>query len=206
MHRAGDNSNKKTLTKRVRTSLPWVVLLCVVALSSGGVRSADAQTAADEYKVKAAFVFHFAQLVDWPSDAPKGTDESFDVCLPDDESHRQELQSTLEGKPIGNRTMHVRLLNKSQSAEGCRIFFLSRNAGRRQAEFLRTLHGQPVLTVGDADTFLTEGGMIRLHFEQDKIRFDINVGAAELCHLKISSRLLLLATSVTESGGTRGGN
>ena len=57
--------------------------------------------------------------------------------------------------------------------------------------------GRPVLTVGEADNFLPEGGIIRLHLVQDKIRFDINIGAADSSHLKISSRLLLLATSVT---------
>jgi hypothetical protein len=42
--------------------------------------------------------------------------------------------------------------------------------------------------------------MIRFHLENDKIRFDINLGDAEASHLKISSRLLLLATLVTQSG------
>jgi hypothetical protein len=42
--------------------------------------------------------------------------------------------------------------------------------------------------------------MIRFHIEDDKIRFDINLGGAESSHLKISSRLLLLATLVTQSG------
>jgi hypothetical protein len=39
--------------------------------------------------------------------------------------------------------------------------------------------------------------MIRFRFEADRIRFDINLTAADSAHLKISSRLLLLATSVT---------
>jgi hypothetical protein len=41
--------------------------------------------------------------------------------------------------------------------------------------------------------------MIRFHLDEDKIRFDINLNGAESSHLKISSRLLLLATSVTQS-------
>jgi hypothetical protein len=39
--------------------------------------------------------------------------------------------------------------------------------------------------------------MIRFHLEADRIRFDINLTAADSAHLKISSRLLLLASSVT---------
>jgi hypothetical protein len=42
--------------------------------------------------------------------------------------------------------------------------------------------------------------MIRLRLDEDKIRFDINAGAADSSHLKISSRLLMLATTVTLGG------
>jgi len=47
----------------------------------------------------------------------------------------------------------------------------------------------PILTVGETANFLSDGGMIRFHIENDKIRFDINLGDAEASHLKISSRL-----------------
>ena len=182
-----------------------LILLSVVVLALEALKPACAQTATDEYKVKAAFLFHFAQLVDWPSDAFKAGDQSFNICIFDDEPHRQELQNTLEGKPIGARVAHVRLLNQTQPAQGCNILFLGRDEGRRQIAVIRNLRGQPVLTVGEADNFLSEGGIIRLHLEQDKIRFDINVDAADSSHLKIGSRLLLLASSVTIGGQAKGG-
>jgi len=55
--------------------------------------------------------------------------------------------------------------------------------------------------VGENTNFLSDGGMIRFHLNEDKIRFDINLGAADSSHLKISSRLLLLATSVNRGNG-----
>ena len=51
-----------------------------------------------------------------------------------------------------------------------------------------------------AGNSINDRGMIRFHLEEDKIRFDINLGGAESSHLKISARLLLLATLVTQSG------
>lgn len=204
MDRELENSDVMT-AGRARGPTPALVIFALAMLASVPAQLSHAQPANDEYKVKAAFVFHFAQLVDWPSDAPGVPADSFNVCLLDDEPHKQEFQNILEGKLIGRRTTHIRLLNKSQSAENCRILFLSRNEGRRQAELLRAVRGLPVLTVGDADGFLTDGGMIRFHLDQDKIRFDISVGPAETSHLKISSRLLLLATSVLHSDGTGSG-
>ena len=190
-------------TRRALTLAPKLIVLVMLVLQAP--QPAYAQTATDEYKVKAAFLFHFAQLVDWPSDAFKAGDQSFNLCIFDDEPHRQELQSTLEGKPIGARVAHVRLLNQTQPAQGCNILFLGRDESRRQIAVIRNLRGQPVLTVGEADNFLSEGGIIRLHLEQDKIRFDINVDAAGSSQLKISSRLLLLASSVTLGGQAKGG-
>ena len=182
-----------------------LVVLSVVVLVLEALQPACAQTATDEYKVKAAFLFHFAQLVEWPSDAFNSGDQSFNLCMFEDERHLQELQSTLEGKPIGTRVVHVRLLHQTQPVRGCSILFLGQDEGRRQTAALRNLRGQSVLTVGEADNFLSEGGIIRLHLGQNKVRFDINVDAADSSHLKISSRLLLLASSVTLGGQAKGG-
>jgi hypothetical protein len=173
-----------------------IVLLTIMMLVSGVLQPARAQPATDEYKVKAAFLFHFAQLVDWPAAALNATDQTISLCVFDDEPRLQELQSTLEGKSVGARTLHVRQLSQAQATQGCNILFLSHDESLRQAAVLKSLRGQPVLTVGETDNFLSDGGMIRLRLEEDKIRFDINVGAADSSHVKISSRLLMLASAV----------
>lgn len=192
-------------TRQVLTLASMLIVLSVIMVDLQSLHPAYAQTTTDEYKVKAAFLFHFAQLVDWPSGAFNSGDQSINLCIFDDEPHLQELQSTLEGKPIGTRVVHVLLLHQTQPPEGCSILFVGRDEGRRQTAALRSLRGQPVLTVGEADNFLSEGGIIRFHLEQDKVRFDISLGVAESSHLKISSRLLLLASSVTLAGQAKGG-
>jgi YfiR/HmsC-like len=189
--------------RRALTLAPMPLVLVMLVLQAPQL--ACAQTAMDEYKVKAAFLFHFAQFVDWPADSFNSGDQSLNLCIFDDEPHLQELQSALEGKPIGARVVHVRLLYQTQPVQGCSILFLGRDKGRRQTATLRNLHGQPVLTVGESNNFLSEGGIIRFHLVQDKVRFDINVGLADTSHLKISSRLLLLASSVTLGDRAKGG-
>lgn len=172
-------------------------ILCFLLLVSGATQSVRGQTTLDEYQVKAAFLFHFAQLVDWPADTNGGGNHSLNFCVFDDDPQRHALQSTLEGKRIGERVLHVRQLSEPQNIPGCNILFLSRDEAPRQSAILRALHDQPILTVGETESFLSDGGMIRFHLEADRIRFDINLAAADSAHLKISSRLLLLATTVT---------
>ena len=195
MHRAVDNLGAELNTQR--TPAQVIVLFSIMMFVLGAIQSTAAQPATEEYKVKAAFLFHFAQLVDWPTGALNAGDRSLDLCVFDDEPRLPELQSTVEGKLVGSRVLHIRLLTQAHDAQGCNILFLSRDEGRRQAAVLRSVSGQPVLTVGETDNFISDGGMIQLHVDDDRIRFDVNVGAADSANLKISSRLLLLATSIT---------
>jgi hypothetical protein len=52
---------------------------------------------------------------------------------------------------------------------------------------------KPILTVGESEFFLQNGGMIRLFRAGDRLRFQINAGAAQQRGLKVSSQLLSLA-------------
>jgi uncharacterized protein DUF4154 len=205
MGRGPNNSAKKMRSGQTRTSARIFVLLWIALFVSWLPQLARAQSGPEEYQVKAAFLFHFAQFVDWPAGVSNNGDPFLKLCIFDDEPRRQELQNTLDGKAIGARIFRVRLISQPQEIQDCNILFLSRDEARRQTEILKSLRGMPVLTVGETPNFLADGGMIRFHLEEDKIRFDINLGGAESSHLKISSRLLLLATLVTQSGTAQRG-
>jgi hypothetical protein len=200
MRGAENNSTKQGSSRQTWLAFEIYVSLSIVLLVSGVARSSSAQSTADEYQVKAAFLFHFAQFTDWPAGVLNAGDTSLNLCVFDDEPRQTVLQSTIEGKTVGARVFHVRLISQTQETQNCNILFLSRDEARRQSAFLRSLRGSPVLTVGETSDFLTDGGMIRFHLVEGKIRFDINLDAAETSHLTISSRLLLLATSVTHGG------
>jgi hypothetical protein len=143
--------------------------------------------------------------VEWPPGALNSGDGSLNLCIFDDEPRLADLRSTIDGKPIGSRVFHVVPLNAAQELQGCNMLFISRDGARRQSAILKRLRGQPVLTVGESGDFFPDGGMIRFHIEENKIRFDINLDAANVSHLKISSQLLLLASVVKRGSGAGGG-
>jgi len=60
---------------------------------------------------------------------------------------------------------------------------------------LKTL---PILTVGESEAFGRAGGIAWFRLEGNKLRFAINLDAARRAGLKISSRLLGVATVVTD--------
>jgi hypothetical protein len=179
----------------------WSVVLFAAVLHATGSGTAWAQSTVDEYRMKAAFLFHFAQLVEWPADTPADGGNSLFLCTLGEDPFRGELENTVEGKQIGSRTLRIWHLKSPQDPRGCQVLFISKSEDKRIAVLLANLRNAPVLTVGEADDFLGAGGMIRFCLEGNKVRFEINREAAESARLRISSQLLLLAKNVVGGNG-----
>ena len=179
----------------------WPLLRVIVALVIGlmSVGTVNAQSAPDEYRIKAAFLFHFAQLIDWPPEAVK--DNSMLLCTFGEDSFQGELENSVEGKTIGSRVLHVRHFNRIEEAQACNIVFTGKSETGRIPAILAGLNRVPVLTVGETDNFINQGGVLGFCMEGNKIRFEVNLEAAERARLKISSRLLLLARRVVGNSG-----
>jgi hypothetical protein len=192
------------LFANLRSRFPlWSVVLFAVVFSAGVSGMAFSQSTVDEYRMKAAFLFHFAQLVEWPADSPSEGGNSLLVCTLGDDPFHGELESTVAGKQIGSRILRIRHVRPLQDTRGCNVLFISKSEGSRVPALLGNLRNAPVLTVGDADGFLGAGGMIRLFLEGNKVRFEINRQAAESARLRISSQLLLLARNVVGGNGRK---
>ena len=176
---------------------PLLALLLAVALGA----PARAQTAKEEYEVKAAFLFHFAQLVEWPPGTIKGEGEPMRVCTLGEDPFRGALETTLKGKKVGERALRVDHVKQADEAKACQILFFSRNEEKRIPALLAQLGTSPVLTVGESDGFAREGGIIGFSVEDQKIRFEINLDAARRAGIRVSSRLLLLAKNVSGNQG-----
>ncbi|MGB7764954.1 MAG: YfiR family protein, partial [Candidatus Acidiferrales bacterium] len=165
----------------------------------GVARLAVAQSKADEYRLKAAFLFHFAQLVDWPPGAFASDSDPVTLCTVGEDPFHGDLDAAVEGKSIGARPLRVRHFKQPQDIRGCQLLFVGNRDSANVSALFAALKDSPVLTVGEADDFVKQGGMIGFFIENDKIRFDINLQSAEHAKLRISSRLLLLARKVTGS-------
>ena len=157
-------------------------------------QAAAAQSVSDEYRVKAAFVSHFPQFVEWPTGASEGR-ASFDICVLAPSPFGAVLDELLEGETARGKSLAARAISRDAAHHNCHVLFIPADVpGRRQ--LLTRLARTPVLTVSDAAGFLDEGGVIEIRLVDNRLRFDVNVAAADAAGLKVSAQLLRLALRV----------
>ena len=159
---------------------------------------ADAQTTQfKEYEVKAAFLFNFAQFIEWPAKAFAGANAPFVVGVLGDDPFGHVLDQTVQGETVNGRRLTLKRSNRLEDLTGCHILFVSRSEKARWPHLFSTLGSPGVLTVGESDQFLRQGGVINFVTTRDnKVRFEINLAAAEQQGLKINAKLLKVAQTV----------
>jgi hypothetical protein len=151
---------------------------------------------AEEYRVKAAFLFNFAKFVEWPPQAFTNSTDPIRICVLGKDPFGSVLEDAVRDKTAEGRTFLVRQVSGGQPAAGCQILFISSSERKRLAAILGEIKGDGVLTVGETDTFASDGGMINFKIESGRVCLQINVAAAEQSRLHISSKLLSLAQIV----------
>ncbi len=155
--------------------------------------NATAQTV-DEYRVKAAFVFNFAKFIQWPAEAFKTSGDPLVICVVGQDQMANSLWETVNGNAIDGRPVIIRQIAIGQGPCDCQILFVGASAMKGFRSHAKESTG--VLTVGETPGFAADGGVINLKLEDGRVRFEINVAAAERQQLHISSKLLSLAQVV----------
>jgi hypothetical protein len=163
--------------------------------------------APSEYQVKSAFLYNFAKFTEWPSSAFADAQSPLVIGVVGDDPFGRQLDEMVAGKSINGRSIEIRRLRRGSDLRQCHLLFVSASERKGLAAILAGVKSFGVLTVSDLDGFLRNGGAIELLLVDDRVRFDINLEPAHQAGLKISSKLLALARSVTDfraAGGSGG--
>src|SRR5579862_2179388 len=172
---------------------------CAIALAilSAGARAGAAdEYRADEYRVKAAFLYNFAKFVEWPPRAFKNPSDPIVIGVLGKNPFGDALSEAVAGKTLGGRAFQVREVAGAQQAADCQIVFVSSSERKHLGPLFSRIGNAAVLTVGETDNFAAEGGMINFKIDAGSVRLQINVEAARRQQLRISVKLLSLAEIV----------
>lgn len=171
-----------------------LVLLAALALPlhSSGTQAEHV----DEYRSKAAFLAAFPNFIEWPAGAFASPEAPLLLCVFGDFSFGTSLAESTRASVIRGRRVEIRWAHKEQDLHSCQILFVSKSEAKRYSRVFKALEGASVLTVGETPDFLASGGAIDFLVEQDRLQFEVNMGAASDAHLRISSNMLALARHV----------
>ncbi|MBZ5669176.1 MAG: YfiR family protein [Acidobacteriia bacterium] len=171
------------------------LLLGLAGIGILGAVSASAQ-GPSEYQVKAAFLYNFTKFIEWPAGTSRGNGDPLRVCVMGEDPFDHALEEVVKGKDLNGKTFEVRHVSNVQEARSCQVLFVGSSERSKVRSILEGLKGASVLTVGDTPGDAKQGCIIDFLIEDSKVRFEINVGAANLASLKVSSKLLSLAKVV----------
>jgi hypothetical protein len=116
------------------------------------------------------------------------------ICILGEDPFEDTLDHMVEGEVVNGRKLVLQRIRRGIPAEICRVLFISKS----EKEVRKALSGvgPGVLTVGEGENFLADGGIIAFVMENRRVRFDINVTTAANAMLTINARLLSVARSV----------
>src|SRR5471030_1363502 len=157
------NTNTRPLKE-----LPGVLFITFVVLFFCGL-NAVAQTT-KEYEVKAAFLYNFAQFVEWPPATFPDAQAPLVIAILGDDPFGAYLDEVVRDEKVNNRPLVIQRYQKVEDIKACQILFVSQSDGNRLEGILAGLKDRSILTVGDIEGFARRGGMIRFVTEKNKIR------------------------------------
>jgi hypothetical protein len=172
---------------------PW--RLAAVTLALCGSAGASAQGVSPEYQLKAAFVSKFPEFTEWPPHALNAR-KTIDICVARPSPFGGTLSEFAAAEVIGGRPLQVREIAGPTDVPSCLVLFIPARSAGAQRDLLASAQKAPVLTVGESTAFIDQGGIINLRMVDGRVRFDVNVGAANRAGVRLSSQLLRLALTV----------
>jgi hypothetical protein len=172
-----------------------LVVTALWALCAGAAL-ADAPT---ERELKAAFLFHFPSYVEWPPHTFAGPAEPLVIGILGEDPFGSVLDELVSGRSVQGHPLRVRRLARLSDLEDVHVLYLGYSDPLDVRFACDTLRDHPVLTVTDGERLAEQGAMINLRLRDRKVRFDVNVEAADRAGLKLSSQLLKLARIVPAS-------
>jgi hypothetical protein len=157
-----------------------------------------------ETNVKATFVYQFTRFAEWPAQAwpPEGAPR-FNMCVVANDTFEDTLDRILIGETAAGRPLARVVPETPQEARTCHVLYLSGLDADQVRSWLDGVAGRPVLTVSDAADFLSLGGQILLVRDDNRVRFDVDLGAVRRHGVVLRSQLLRLARRVLTSADSQ---
>ena len=185
----------RRLITRIKTAARGVAISTGLCLALSPAPAVAAEGAALENVVKAAYLSKFGFYVEWPKAALASPSIALNLCVAGEDPFGTVLDKAVAAQQ-GGRPIAVRRLKSVGANSGCHVLYVGAAEPSRAAQWIATVRGDGVLTVSDVRGAGEVGAIINFVVKDNRVRFDIDEGAALQNGLTISSKLMSLAVGV----------
>jgi hypothetical protein len=168
------------------------LLLLFAALHSPSLSAA----ASKEYQLKAAFLYNFTKFTEWPVARLPEPDSPIVIGVFRSNPFEAELENAVKNRKVNGREIIVKTVESVQTAKATHLLFIPAAEDEGLNDLLPALRTEGILTVGESSAFAKLGGILTFALEGDKLRFEINMDAADRAGLRVSAQLQKLAKAV----------
>jgi YfiR/HmsC-like len=169
------------------------LLILIIAFTFSNVHSYSQTQKEIEYKLKAAYLLHFLQFVEWPDSVFENEKSPIVVTILGDDPFGNTLDDITKSEKIGEHPIVIKRTHSLGNVDFCHVLYISSSEKDNFRSILKHIDSAPILTISDIDNFGEEGGNISFYLEENKLRFAINLQTLKQADLKVSSKLLRLA-------------
>ncbi|WP_181373274.1 YfiR family protein [Massilia glaciei] len=153
-----------------------------------------------ERSVKAAFLYKFLSYAEFPAGAFDDPTAPVTIGVLGTDDIAAELAWIVAGRTVGQRPVTVRTLRENEAVDGVHLLFVPGWDQRRVLGLLKAAGPARLLAVTECENCLQHGSVINFKIVGRRVRFDVSLEAAERHNIKLSSRLLTVASLVHRAG------
>lgn len=171
-----------------------LALLIACAALVAPLRAAD-NVELVEQKIKAGLLYNFLKYTEWPPASAAQTGNEIVVCLYGGDAFDGHL-TPMAGRTVNQKPITLRTIDKIADAGSCALVFVRATEKDNWPALQKSLTSKHALTVSDFEGFAAAGGMIEFARAESRIEVKLNVDAVSAANLKVSDRMLKLASVV----------
>lgn len=151
------------------------------------------QTVADEYNLKAIYIYNFTRYVEWGTSS---ANNEFIIGVLGSSSIIEPLEEIARAKTVDGKKIIIRKFNSLAEINFCHMLFISRNSTVPLNEILGKTDDKGIFVVSEKTGFAEQGTSVNFIVVENKVKFEANTKSINSSGLKVSSQLLKLAVII----------
>lgn len=155
--------------------------------------SKQGQTEAQEYDLKAAYIYNITKFIYWETAIPEN---EFIIGVVGSSSIYKPLVEIAKTKTVNDTKIIIRQYTKAEEINNCNILFIPEKTSFPLDEILSKTKSKKILTISEHEGYGLKGTAINFITINDKLKFEVNIKTLESLGLKASAQFLKLAVII----------